>query len=153
MANSEMNSNKHAFYARTALATLLALAFCAVLPSSMAQAKKRKKPNYGTIKIQSNPAGLLMQIDGKPAGQTTTEYTELDRPAGRIKCVTVNYQPGAPLAALPCPYPVKLSAPAQVSEGDVITYAADVSYKGKSELIYTWTVSPASAHIISGAGS
>jgi hypothetical protein len=177
MANSEMNSNKDAFYARTALATLLALAFCAVLPSSMAQAKKRKKPNYGTIKIQSNPAGLLMQIDGKPAGQTTTDYTELERldpglhrivvvlpdgqqwsreidlPAGRIKCVTVNYQPGAPLATLPCPYPVKLSAPAQVSEGDVITYSADVSYKGNTGLIYTWTVSPANAHIISGAGS
>src|SRR6266404_3792095 len=132
MANSDMDSNKHAFYARTALATLLALTFCAALPSSMAQAKKRKKPNYGTIKIQSNPAGLLMQIDGQQWSR------EIDLPAGRIKCVTINYQPGAPLAALPCPYPVKLSAPARVSEGDVITYAADVSYKGKSELIYTW---------------
>jgi hypothetical protein len=164
-------------YARSIFAALLAFAFCVVLPSSAAQAKKRKKPNYGTIKIQSNPANLLMQIDGKPAGETTAEYTaiehldpglhrivivmpdgqqwsrEIELPAGRIKCVSVRYQPGVQLAASPCPFPVKLSAPVQVSEGEIITYTADVSYSGKTALIYKWTVSPANAHIISGPGT
>ncbi len=125
MANSEMNSHKHGFYARSVLVALLALAFCALLPLSTAQAKKRKKPNYGTIKIQSNPAGLLLQIDGRPAGETTAEYTAFERldpglhriiiimpdgqrwsrdielPAGRIKCVSLHYEPATPPAASP----------------------------------------------------
>src|SRR6266536_5572992 len=172
-----MGTNKYSLYVRSVFGFMLAMTFCVALPSATAHAKKRKKPNYGTIKIQSNPAGLDLQIDGKPSGKTTADFTaierldpglhtvlislpdgqqwrrEIDLPAGRIKCVAINYRPNAPVAASLCPFPVKLSAPSQVSEGDVITYAADVDYKGTAGLLYNWTVNPATARIISGAGT
>lgn len=174
---SEMGASKYRLYGRYAFGFMLAMTFCVALPSATAHAKKRKMPNYGTIKIQSNPAGLDLQIDGKPSGKTTADFTaiehlapglhtvliilpdgqqwrrEIDLPAGRIKCVSINYRPNAPVAASLCPFPVKLSAPSQVSEGEVITYAADVDYKGTAGLLYTWTVNPANARIISGAGT
>ncbi|HCX29762.1 MAG TPA: hypothetical protein DHU55_08340 [Blastocatellia bacterium] len=174
---SEMSANKYSLYGRYVFVFMLAMTFCVALPSATADAKKRKNPNYGTIKIQSNPAGLDLQIDGKPSGKTTADFTaierldpglhtilitlpdsqqwrrEIDLPAGRIKCVSINYRPNAPVAASLCPFPVKLSAPSQVSEGEVITYAADVNYNGTAGLVYTWTVNPADARIISGAGT
>src|ERR1051325_8875151 len=86
---------------------LFALVFFAV-PATTASAKS-KKATYGTIKILTNPAGLLLMIDGKPRGETTTDYRafdvdaglhtvqvrlpngnfwtrEIDMPAGRVKC-------------------------------------------------------------------
>lgn len=143
--------------------------------SATAYAKKRKA-KYGTIKILTTPGGLPVSIDGKSYGTTTTEYRpidldpglhtivvimpsgqrwtrEIDLPAGRIKCIALNYKPSPPPLKSPCPFPVNVSAPNQVNEGEIITYMADVSYHGSSSLMYTWTVSPANAHIISGAGT
>ena len=137
---------------------------------------KAKKAKYATIKILTNPGGLLLTIDGKPRGETTTEYRafdldaglhtvqvrlpngefwvrEVELPAGRVKCVVVNYRPLPPLPKSPCPFPVNISAPNQVTEGEIITYTADVSYSGNAALRYTWKVTPSSARIISGAGT
>jgi hypothetical protein len=174
---SEISANKYSLYGRYVFVFMLAMTFCVALPSATAHAKKRKKANYGTIKIQSNPAGLDLQIDGKPSSKTTADFTaierldpglhtvvitlpdgqqwrrEIDLPAARIKCVSINYRPNAPVAASLCPFPVKLSAPPQVSEGELITYAADVNYNGTAGLLYRWTVNPANARIISGAGT
>lgn len=144
-------------------------------PAATASAKP-KKAKYGTIKIMTNPAGLLLMIDGKPRGETTADYRafdldaglhtvqirmpngnfwtrELELPAGRVKCVVVNYRPLPPLPKSPCPFPVNISAPAQVTEGEIITYTADVAYSGDSALNYKWVVSPSSARIISGLGT
>src|SRR6185503_20906503 len=74
-------------------------------------------------------------------------------PAGRIKCVVVNYKPLPPLPKSPCPYPLNVSAPQQVTEGEIITYTADVSYTGTAPLKYTWRVTPSSARVVSGLGS
>jgi len=74
-------------------------------------------------------------------------------PAGRVKCVVVNYRPLPPMPKSPCPFPVNLSAPKQVTDGEIITYTADVAYTGKSALRYVWKVSPSSARIISGEGT
>lgn len=157
-------------------AVLLALSFCAIHPSSEAYARKRKPAKYGIIKIQTSPAGLPVQLNDKPEGTTTTDWRswnlnpglhtvviilpdgqrwvrEINLDAGRIKCVTLNYRPGVPPAVSPCPYPVNLSAPVTVNEGDVITFTSDVTYSGKSALNYTWTVSPAGAKILSGVGT
>ncbi|HEX5833816.1 MAG TPA: hypothetical protein VFY34_08180, partial [Pyrinomonadaceae bacterium] len=68
-------------------------------------------------------------------------------------CVVVNYRPLPPPPKSPCPFPVNVSAPQSVAEGEIITYAADVSYGGTSGLRYNWTMSPATARIMSGAGS
>ena len=157
-----------------AFAALLVFSFFAVQPSSVAA--KTKKAKYGTIKILTNPGGLLLTIDGKTHGETLTEYRAIDLdpgihsvkitlpngqfwirdielPAGRVKCVVVNYRPLPPLPKSPCPFPVNISAPKQVTEGEIITYTADVAYGGNSALRYNWKVTPSSAKIISGLGS
>ncbi|HEY0727466.1 MAG TPA: hypothetical protein VGD38_05300 [Pyrinomonadaceae bacterium] len=156
-------------------AVLLALLFIGASPTSSVFAKKKAK--FGIIKILTTPGGLMLTIDGQPRGETMTEYRsfelepgthnvvvklpngslwarEIDVPAGRVKCVVVNYRPLPPPPKSPCPFPVNVSAPKSVGEGEIITYAADVSYGGgASHLRYNWTVSPASARIMSGAGS
>src|SRR5262245_50213813 len=156
-------------------AAMLALTFFAAHPASTASAKS-KKAKYGTIKIQTNPGGLLLMIDGKPHGETLTEYRafdldpgihnvqvklpngqfwirDIELPAGRVKCVVVNYRPLPPLPKSPCPFPVSISAPQQVTEGEIISYSADVNYGGSASLRYNWKVTPSSAKIISGLGS
>src|SRR6266576_4457684 len=174
MLNLKLNANALR-PGKCVVALLVALAFCAFNSSTAAYAKKKAK--YGTIKILSTPDGLPLQIDGKPFGNTTTEFRaidldpgvhtvvvtfpsgqlwtrDIDLPAGRIKCVTLTYRAAmiAP-AKYPCPFPVSITAPSQVSEGEVITYTSDVVYSGSSPLTYTWTITPANARILSGAGT
>ena len=161
-------------YLKFVFIALFAFVFFAV-PATTASAKA-KKAKYATIKIQTNPGGLLLMIDGKPRGETTTDYRafdvdaglhtvqvrlpngkfwtrEIELPEGRVKCVVVNYRPLPPLPKSPCPFPVNISAPAQVTEGEIITYTADVTYTGNAALKYTWVVSPSSARVISGLGT
>ena len=168
MSQPSLRNLKFAFIA------VLALAFFAV-PATTVSAKP-KKAKYATIKILTNPGGLLLLIDGKPRGETTTDYRafdldaglhtvqvklpngqywvrEVELPAGRVKCVVVNYRPLPPLPKSPCPFPVSISAPSQVTEGEIITYTADVAYSGNAALNYKWVVSPSSARIISGLGT
>jgi len=155
-------------------AVLLALTVFATLTSNVSA--KPKKTKYSRIRILSDPGGLLLTIDGKPHGETLTEFRdfdlepgvhnvqvtlpngqywirEIDLPTGRIKCVKVNYKPLPPLPKSPCPYPLNVSAPQQVTEGEIITYTADVSYSGTAPLKYTWRVTPSSAKVISGLGT
>jgi len=161
---------------KVGFAALLALTFCMAPPASEAQAKKRKPAKHGTIKILSTPGGLPLEIDGRPEGQTSTDYRsfdldpglhtivislpngqrwtrEVELPAGRIKCVALNFRQPPPVTSSPCPYPVNLSAAAQVIEGEIITFTSDTTYSGTSALNYTWTVSPGNAKLLSGAGT
>jgi hypothetical protein len=164
-------------YGKLAFALLIAIGFCLVHPASTAYANnKKKKSNTGTIKIRTNPAGFPLTIDGKPEGQTSTDYVEytldpglhtvvVTLPSGehwsrdisvaakRRTCVDLNYRPPVVVPKSPCPYPVNVSAPPTVSEGDLITFTADVAYSGTSALNYTWTVSPYEAKIVNGAGT
>ena len=156
-------------------AALLALFFAGAAPSANVLAKS-KKANYGVIKIMTAPGGLLLTIDGLARGETLTEYRsfqlepgthnvvvklpngtlwtrDIEVPAGRVKCVVVNYRPLPPPPKSPCPFPVNVSAPKSVGEGEIITYAADVAYGGTAGLKYNWTITPAAAHIMSGAGT
>jgi hypothetical protein len=162
------------FILKFACAALLVFGFFAGQPSNVSA--KPKKAKYGTIKIMTDPGGLLLAIDGKPHGETLTEYRafdleagmhniqltlpngqfwirDIDLPAGRVKCVVVNYHPLPPPPKSPCPFPVNISAPKQVTEGEIITYTADVAYSGNAALKYAWKVTPSSARIISGLGS
>ena len=170
--------SKHTFPGgklKFAFAALLALIFLGVHPAFEVSAKT-KKAKYGIIKILTTPGGLLLVIDGKPRGETLTEYRafdlepgmhnveirlpngqfwkrEIEVPAGRVKCVVVNYRPLPPVAKSPCPFPVNISAPDQVTDGEIITYTADASYGGTATLKYNWKVIPSSARIISGQGT
>lgn len=172
---STSTSYKRRAYGKLIFVAVLAMTFCAAYPSSTAYAKKRKLARYGTLKILTTPGGLPIEINGRPEGLTTTDYRDFDRnpgvhtivvtlpdgqrwtrkidlEAGRIKCVALNYRPATPRQS-PCPYPVILSAPPQVKDGEIITFTADVSYSGSSPLNYTWTVSPSSARLLRGAGT
>jgi hypothetical protein len=164
-------------YGKLAFAVLVAMVFCLVHPASSAYAsKKKKKTANGTIKILTTPGGFPLAIDGQAKGNTGTEYQEFELEPGlhtvvitlpsgqnwtreveitasRRKCLALNYRPPVVAAKSPCPYPVIVSAPPTVSEGDVITFTADVSYSGKAPLNYNWSVSPSEAKIISGAGT
>jgi len=136
-----------------------------------------KKP-HGCLKLSTNPGGNPLLIDGNDAGATTVNdryislapgvhSVEVIFPNGerwthdvnivdrRIYCVGLTYAPRTiPIPnKLPCPYPVNVSASTTVAEGEMITFSSDVKYTGSSALNYTWTVSPASAKIISGAGT
>lgn len=156
-------------------AVLIALAFCAFMFSGTVNASP-KTVKYGAFKILTRPGGMPLSIDGKFYGVTSADYRtidlepglhslvvtlpsgqtwtrEIDLPAGRIKCIVINYRPSPPPPKSPCPFPVTVSAPSQVNEGEIITYTAEVSYSGTEGLNYKWTVTPSSAHIISGQGT
>jgi hypothetical protein len=168
---SKATFSRRRAYAKFLFAALLALTFCMAHPASTAYAKKRKLAKYGSIKILSTPGGLPIEIDGRPEGETTSDFRSFDRDpgvhtvvvtlpngqrwsreidleAGRIKCVAINFRSSPPTVKSPCPYPVSLSVDAEVNEGDVITFSADTAYSGSSPLTYTWTVSPNSAKIL-----
>src|ERR1043166_5889577 len=142
--------------------------------------KKNQQPTTGRIEVSTTPGGYPITIDGNPAGETTdyvraidlnpgTHTVEIIFPnntrwaqtfqivAGRKNCIALNYRPRTitvpEIPASPCPYPVNVTAPSAVNDGDVITFAADVGYAGQSALNYTWTVSPPAARILSGAGT
>ena len=170
-----MSNRKFILGSKLAFATLLALTFFVVQPSATVSAKA-KKAKFGTIKILTAPGGLMLTIDGKPRGETTTDYRAFDLepgmhhveiklpngsfwkrdievPAGRVKCVVVNYRPLPPLPKSPCPFPVNVSAPQQLNDGEIITFNADVSYSGTSKVNYKWKVTPSTARITSGLDS
>src|SRR5215213_10752890 len=142
--------------------------------------KKNQPPTTGRIEVSTQPGGYPITIDGQPAGETTdyvraielepgTHTVEIQFPnstrwsqvfqiiAGRKNCIALNYRPRTieipAIAASPCPYPVNVTAPAQVADGDIVTFTADVGYAGPSALNYTWTVSPPAARIMSGVGT
>lgn len=165
---------------RFELAACLAI-FClfglGAFDGSELMAQKTKPAPYGTLRVLSNPPGLAIEVDGKSYGITSGEYTtierltegvhtivvtlpdgrlwrrEIDVAAGRVKCVTVAYRPPPVVATSACPFPVNISAPTQVTDGTIVSYSADVTYGGKKNLLYTWTVSPAAAKVLTGAGS
>ncbi|MDX6559247.1 MAG: hypothetical protein QOF72_2296 [Blastocatellia bacterium] len=161
---------------KVAVTIMIALTFGLACTSTTAYAKK-KKVKYGTIEITTNPGGYPLRIDGKPEGDTSTTVRvielepgrhnleillpnggrwvrDFDVERGRKLCVNVNYHPRKiTIAKSPCPYPVNISAPVSVNDGDLITFTSDVAYGGSGALNYTWTVSPSEARIVSGAGT
>lgn len=136
----------------------------------------------GSIEVSTTPGGYPLLIDGRAVGTTspTVQSFELepgrhtveiqfpnntrwvrnfDIAASKKQCITLNWRPKTisierpAVVKSPCPYPVNISAPASVREGDIITFSSDVNYAGQSGLNYTWTISPPSARIVSGAGT
>lgn len=158
-----------------AITAMIALSFAVVCTSATAHAKKRVK--YGTLEFSTTPGGMPISIDGRPEGATSTSVRVLELEPGRHTveitlpnggrwvrefeierarklCLNLNFVPKKhTITRSPCPYPVMVSSPATVNDGDLITFAADVSYSGTAALNYTWTVSPAEARVVSGVGT
>jgi hypothetical protein len=169
-----------AFAACVALAACLLLLNGAGVEAKKQKNKKNQQPTIGRIEVSTQPGGYPITIDGQPAGETTDYVRTIDLDpgphtvtiqfpnntpwtqtfniiAGRKNCIALNYRPRTieipAIAAPPCPYPVNVTAPAQVADGDIVTFTADVGYQGQSALNYTWTVSPPAARILSGVGT
>jgi hypothetical protein len=161
---------------KVAVTLMIALTVGLACTSTTAYAKK-KKVKYGTIEVSTTPGDFDLRIDGKPGGKTSTIVRvielepgrhnveiilphggrwvrDFDVERGRRLCLNLIYHPKTyTITKSPCPYPVNISAPVSVNDGDLITFTADVAYNGSSALNYTWTVSPAEARIVSGAGT
>src|SRR5712671_4163286 len=162
---------------KAAVTILVAMTFALACTSGTAYAAKKKKVKYGQIEISTNPGGFPLRIDGQAQGDTsqTVRVIELEPghhnieillpnggrwvrdfnvERGRKVCVNLNYHPKKyTITKSPCPYPVNISAPVSVNDGDLITFTSDVAYSGSAALSYTWTVSPADARIVSGVGT
>jgi hypothetical protein len=157
-----------------AVGITLLITFCVVQPATTYA--KRKPAKHGVLKIRTTPGGLPIELDGKSHGETSTSdrsfdlapgvhtivillpdgqrwTREFNLDAGRIKCVALNYRAAVPLATSPCPFPVNLSTPSEVNEGEIITFTSDVNYGGTSPLSHAWSVTPNTARILSGAGT
>src|SRR5919107_6069015 len=166
--------------AALAVAAIVACASVVTTEAKKQKNKKNQQPTTGRIEVSTNPGGYPITIDGQPAGETTdyvraieldpgTHTVEIQFPnstrwsqafniiAGRKNCIALNYRPRTieipAIAVSPCPYPVNVTAPSTVNDGDIVTFTADVGYTGPSGLNYTWTVSPPAARILSGAGT
>lgn len=162
---------------KAASVVFIAIAFAAICTSGTAYAAGKNKVKHGLIEISTNPGGFPLRIDGQPQGDTSTTVRiielqpghhnieillpnggrwvrDFDIERGRKVCVNLNYHPKKfTVTKSPCPYPVNISAPVSVNDGDLITFTSDVAYSGSAPLAYTWTVSPADARIVSGAGT
>jgi hypothetical protein len=162
---------------KAAVTIMIALAFALASTSTTAYAAKKKKVNYGQVEITTNPGGFPLRVDGKDEGITSNTVRIIELAPGRHTieimlpnggrwvrdfeierarklCVNLNYHPKKyTITKNPCPYPVNVSAPVSVNDGDLITFTSDVAYGGSAPLSYTWTVSPADARIVSGAGT
>src|SRR5260370_1898145 len=170
MISSKINS---------AFAIFVALTFALACTSTTAYAKKKHKVKYGQVELTTNPGGFPLRINGKPQGDTSTTVRvielepghhnveillpnggrwvrDFDIEAGRKICVNVNYHPKKITITRPpnpCPYPVNISAPVSVNDGDLITFTSDLAYGGTETLNYAGTVTPSDARIVSGAGT
>lgn len=162
-------------FLRCAFALALVTVACSLAQANAPDTPKEKKlkKGYGRVDIKTSPAGFPLLIDGKQEGVTYDTAQSIDLPAGEHKievlfpnrcwvqdvvvnpgkrhCICLNYTKR--FVTRPCPYPVKVTAPEVVNDGDTITFASDVAYGGTAPLNYTWTVSPPSVRILSGAGT
>jgi hypothetical protein len=169
--------NKHSTIIKAAVTITIALSFALACTSTTAYAKKKRKVNYGTVEITTNPGGFPLRIDGKSEGTTSSTARIIELAPGRHTleimlpnggrwvrdfevekarklCVNLNYHPKKyTITKNPCPYPVNVSAPVSVNDGDLITFTSDVAYGGSAPLSYTWTVTPSEARIVNGAGT
>jgi len=175
--NFVVANRRSASLMKIAFSILIALSFALACTSTTAYAKKKRKTHYGQFCITTSQDGFPLRIDGKSYGDTSTtqRFIELDPghhnievllpnggrwvrdfdiEEGRKLCVNLNYHPKKyTVAKSPCPYPLIVSAPPSVNDGDLITFTSDVSYGGTTPLTYAWTVTPADARIVSGAGT
>ena len=163
---------------KTVIILFAGLAFALACTSNSAYAAgKTKRVKYGQLELSTNPGGFPLRIDGQPQGDTSQTVrvielqpghhtVQIDMPngerwvrdfdiaEGRRVCVNLNYHPKQfSINKSPCPFPVNVSAPTRVNDGDLITFTSDVSYAGSARLNYAWTVSPSAARIVSGGGT
>jgi hypothetical protein len=172
---------KNSFASAARSRTLVALCAVALVAACAAQTPaQRRDERPGRIELATSTGSYPLSIDGQPRGMTSPTVQLIDLPPGdhtvdiqfpnntpfhrtftilpgKKTCIALNFRPKTitiehPVKS-PCPYPVSVSAPNSVNEGNTVTFSSDVNYTGQSALLYTWTISPPAARIISGAGT
>jgi hypothetical protein len=161
-----------------AAACAAALFLLSVAPA--APAPRRGEQRQGRIEYSTATGSYPILVDGQPRGMTSPTIQLLDLDPGRHTieiqfpnsttfrrdftilpgkktCLALAFRPKTitveRAVKSPCPYPVNISAPTSVREGDTVTFTSDVDYGGQSALNYTWTISPPAARITQGAGT
>lgn len=138
---------------------------------------KNKRPkNTGILTVKTSPVSYPVKVDGAFVGMsgtaTATEFfltpgihkLEIEFPNGKVytkeieifrdrkNCICLRYVEET--IKRPCPYDVSVSAPENVLEGDLITFAAFNNVSGSTTpLNYRWTVSPDTVRVTSGLGT
>ncbi len=119
----------------------------------------RYKPIAQVGKLSGDKENITWDLSGVSPGTHTLNVSASDgKSESRPYPVTLNVRQCAcesmfhPMSV--CPFPVSVSAPATATSGDAVTFSADLFYKGDpSILTYSWTITPTTARIISGAGT
>jgi hypothetical protein len=142
--------------------------------SASDKSEKKTKPTVGRVEVTTTPAGYPLIIDGTQMGQTSNPASPVDLTpgrhtvevifpngrrftqqvnviAGKRHCICLEYRPRP--AKLPCLTPITITGPSIANEGELVTFATEVTYHGTGQLTYTWTVTPAQARIVSGQGT
>jgi hypothetical protein len=138
---------------------------------------KNKRPkNAGILTVKTAPDSYQVKVDGIYVGMSGnsgaaefyltpgTHKLEIEFPNGKIytkdieifrdrkNCVCLKYIEET--IKRPCPYDISVSAPENVLEGDLITFAAFNNVTGSTTpLNYRWTVSPDTVRVTSGLGT
>ncbi len=165
------------------LALALTVGVCSVLTMAAKDGdndKKKKRREVpattGQISVKTSTGNYPILINGKPAGlsgnPTATEiplppgtYTvevlfpnkswskEVVVEAGKSSCICLAYKTGS--ITKPCPYEVSMSAPEEVVEGDLVTFASIPTFTDGANptLNYRWRVTPENTRVTSGLGT
>lgn len=144
----KLSTSTHPRTARlgSALTMSVVLLFLLLQVTSLSYAvpQKSKKVRMGSIKILTTPGGLPLEIDGRPEGETTTDYRSFDLApgvhtltiqlpnnerstkdinlvSGHIRCITLAYRPEGTGASTPPP--ASATPDAQVPKVEVLNTA------------------------------
>jgi hypothetical protein len=135
-----------------------------------------KRPrNAGILSVQTTPESYDVLVDGVrigrsgvatpaefylapgihrvevlgPNGQTFSKEVEIRRGVKNCICLRVIEE----RSTRPCPYDVRVDAPSEIREGDLVTFAAINAVSASVPLNYRWSVTPDTARITSGIGT
>jgi hypothetical protein len=135
------------------------------IPKHMGMLSVYTLPEPAPVKVDGDVVGMSTSDRGNPAefvlspGVHTVEIqfadkvytTEVEIVDGQRNCVCVKKV--VKRIDRPCPYDMRVDAPAEIDEGDSVTFTAVNMAGGNPPLNYIWKVSPGNARIISGMGT
>jgi hypothetical protein len=135
------------------------------IPKRMGMLSVYTLPEPAPVKVDGQVVGMSTSDKSNPAefvlspGVHTVEiqfgektYTsEIEIVEGQRNCVCVKKIVKRLDRA--CPYDMRVDAPAEITEGDQVTFTAVNMAGGNPPLNYIWRVSPANAKIVSGMGT
>src|ERR1044072_1113310 len=127
------------------------------IPKHMGMLSVYTLPEPAPVKVDGQVVGMSTSDRGNPAefvlspGIHTVEFnlgektytTEIEIVEGQRNCVCVKKI--VKRIDRPCPYDMRVDAPAEYEEGDIITFTAVNMAGGNTPLHYGWSVSPANA--------